>query len=487
MNMPSLRVLALSSLFFCVFAHAQYPGATPPPASYKEGFQSISQEDCKHWLGYLAGPECQGRGTGQPGFQKAAEFMAARFKEFGLKPGGDNGTYFQGVPFYQTALKPDSSYIAVNGVRIGYKGNLIARALREITGEGDVVFMLGSGGYEEGSAKDKVVIVNDPETGTAASRDEALAVIQISAELPKEPQSQLRTQKPSGPPRAGRAYLYITQAAAKRLAGMLDVSVNLDAKQWTIARGSQKMEVAIQASSEEVRVPNVIGVLPGSDPVLKNEAVMIGAHLDHLGVQGDQVYWGADDDGSGSTALTAVAKAFSKNKVKPKRTIVFMAFCGEEMGLVGSRYHADHMLFPADKVSCELQMDMIGRNEEFRDRQGNVTEKPEDNVQTTHLVGSKRISTELHNMILDLNKHVGFTFEWDEEGVYTRSDHYSFAAKGIPIAFIFSGFHPDYHQPTDTIDKINFEKLANTAKLYYLVASTAANMPAMLKRDVTGG
>jgi Zn-dependent M28 family amino/carboxypeptidase len=116
-------------------------------------------------------------------------------------------------------------------------------------------------------------------------------------------------------------------------------------------------------------------------------------------------------------------------------------------------------------------MDMIGRNEEHR-RKG---ERPEDNLQTTHLVGSKRLSRDLHEVVIAANRHVNFTFEYDEESVYTRSDHYSFARKGIPIAFFFSGFHPDYHQATDTVEKINFEKLANTAKLVYLTAFAVAD------------
>ena len=137
--------------------------------------------------------------------------------------------------------------------------------------------------------------------------------------------------------------------------------------------------------------------------------------------------------------------------------------------------------FPLDKMVCELQMDMVGRNEEHGD------EKAADNVQTIHLVGSKRISTDLHELVLNMNKHVGFTFEYDEEDVYSRSDHAMFARKGVPIAFVFSGFHPDYHRPTDTIEKINFDKIVNTSKLFYLVAASAADAPQKLRREVRGG
>lgn len=236
-------------------------------------------------------------------------------------------------------------------------------------------------------------------------------------------------------------------------------------------------KVVVKVQTEEVGVPNVVGLLEGSDPVLKNEVVGIGAHLDHLGVQNGTVYWGADDDGSGSTAVMLVAKALATNPVRPKRSILVMWFCGEEMGLIGSKHYADNPIIPNEKMVCELQLDMVGRNEE---KQG---EAASDNLNTIHLVGSKRISNELHEMILEQNKHVGFEFEYDEEGVYTRSDHYSFAAKGIPIAFLFTGFHPDYHQPSDTIDKINFDKIVNAARLFYLTAFESGMKDGPFKRN----
>ena len=153
-----------------------------------------------------------------------------------------------------------------------------------------------------------------------------------------------------------------------------------------------------------------------------------------------------------------------------------IAVCGEELGLLGSRYYVEHPIFPIEKTICELQMDMIGRNEE------NAKEKAADNLDTIHLVGSTRISKELHEHILAINeKHIGFKFEYDEEDVYTRSDHYNFAIKGIPIAFFFSGFHPDYHQATDDVEKINFDKIVSTARLVYLTAFTVADQTERLK------
>jgi Zn-dependent M28 family amino/carboxypeptidase len=242
-----------------------------------------------------------------------------------------------------------------------------------------------------------------------------------------------------------------------------------------------KLTIEAGLKSSIINVPNVVGMLEGSDPDLKHEHIGIGSHLDHMGKRGDTIYYGADDDGSGSTAVLLTAEALVKSDVKPKRSIVFMCFAAEEIGLVGSRYYTENPLLPLDDMVCLLQMDMVGRNEETAD------EPASENVETIHLVGSKRISMDLHGLTISSNRHLGFEFEYDQESVYSRSDHANFARKGVPITFLFSGFHPDYHQPTDTIEKINFEKLTNSAKLNYLVAIQAANRPERLKKDAAGG
>jgi Zn-dependent M28 family amino/carboxypeptidase len=239
---------------------------------------------------------------------------------------------------------------------------------------------------------------------------------------------------------------------------------------------------------EKIKVANVVGVLPGSDPVLKSEFIGVGSHLDHLGNVGGTVYYGADDDGSGTTAVLMVAKGLAANKLKPKRSTVFMAFYGEEMGLLGSAYLANNPPFDLSKMVAELQLDMVGRDSDgAQNGDMNRIDKASENTDTIRLVGSKRISTTLDTIIQEQNKFIGFRFKYDAEDVYTRSDHYNFAAKGIPIAFFFSGFHPDYHQPTDTVEKINYDKITNTAKLVYLTTHAVAARPGRLPKDVPQG
>jgi hypothetical protein len=274
----------------------------------------------------------------------------------------------------------------------------------------------------------------------------------------------------------------ITPVAANRLLEALEpggtslLEGPLDPDTTTIRSLDRRLRLSARIEDQRVRVPNVLGLIEGSDPTLKHEVVGIGAHLDHLGIANGEIHYGADDDGSGSTALLQIAHAISVNPVKPRRSILFLAFCGEEMGLLGSAYYADNPVIPHNRMIAELQMDMVGRDSDGEQNgDSSRVDKASENTDTMRLVGSKRISQDLHDLILSLNRHTNFRFKYDAEDVYTRSDHYNFAKHGIPIAFLFDGFHPDYHQPTDTIEKINWLKLTTAARLYYLTAYELAN------------
>jgi Zn-dependent M28 family amino/carboxypeptidase len=335
---------------------------------------------------------------------------------------------------------------------------------------------------------DKIVVltaVDDAAVENQIARARPKAIVTVVPGDKLESVARISRGGSRGPGRAPRT---VRVRVTRELAKLLAEASKVDSR-MTLTSGNTAVEVVdsgmsarfnLVSSTSEIKVPNVVGMIEGSDPALKHEHVGLGSHLDHMGESNGTVYWGADDDGSGSTALILVAKAFARNPVKPKRSIVFMAFCGEEMGLVGSGHYASNPIFPLKDMVCELQMDMVGRNEQTN------SEPASENVDTIHLVGSQRLSTQLHELCLEMNKYVGFKFEYDEEDVYTRSDHYQFASKGVPIAFLFSGFHPDYHRPTDTIEKINFDKIANTAKLFYLVAHEAATRPRLVV-DKAGG
>jgi Zn-dependent M28 family amino/carboxypeptidase len=228
--------------------------------------------------------------------------------------------------------------------------------------------------------------------------------------------------------------------------------------------------VEVKVETAQAPAMNVWGVLPGSDPVLKDEYVVIGSHLDHLGERGGTVYPGADDDGSGTTGVMAVAQMFAKNGVRPKRSVLFVCFSAEERGLVGSRYFVDNCPVPLSSIAAELQMDMIGRSEEESRDGGRLVNKGEtaaDNKNVIHLVGTEKMSSALHDLCMDKNTVAGFDIEFDQESLFTRSDHANFAYKGVPIAFFFTGIHKDYHQPSDTPDKIDYPKLLRIARYVY--------------------
>jgi hypothetical protein len=255
---------------------------------------------------------------------------------------------------------------------------------------------------------------------------------------------------------------------------------------------------------------NVVGLVRGTDPVLSATYVSIGAHYDHIGYQqtapadrsagsgvsfgcpdqvrptprpDDIIYNGADDDGSGTVALMAIARAFALGP-RPKRSLLFIWHTAEESGLQGSRYNADFPVVPNEDVIAHLNMDMIGRNR---------CDNPAD-ANTVYLVGSDRISTELHNLSEDVNaatdEPLRLDYELNDPGdpqsLYTRSDHYSYAAKGIPVIFYTTGLHADYHYVTDEIEKIEFDKLARITRLVYLTGERLANLDRPPVRDHLG-
>src|SRR5262249_11699700 len=251
---------------------------------------------------------------------------------------------------------------------------------------------------------------------------------------------------------------------------------------------------------------NIVGIVEGSDPQLKRTYVAFGAHYDHVGYaegeltdggdrragapcrvtaghEGARRWRGADDEGSGTVALMALARAFADG-ARPKRSLLFVWHTGEERGLWGSRYFADYPVVPIDAIVTQLNIDMIGRNRDDKPGESN----------TVYLVGSDRISTELHNLNRAANaalpKPLTLDYEMNDpsdlEQVYYRSDHYSYAAKGIPIIFFTTGLHADYHANTDEVSKIEFDKLTRITQLVYETGVRVANLDHAPARDRKG-
>jgi Zn-dependent M28 family amino/carboxypeptidase len=226
---------------------------------------------------------------------------------------------------------------------------------------------------------------------------------------------------------------------------------------------------------ERNSAPNVVGILEGSDPTLKNEYVVFSAHMDHVGVAGprgsggcrargaDSICNGADDDGSGTAAVVEIAEAFAGLNPRPKRSIIFLNVSGEEKGLWGSEFFSDHPAVPINNIVADLNIDMIGRN--WKDTIVAIGKEHSDLGATLNRVGAAH--PELNMRPID--------DIWPQENFYFRSDHYNFARKGVPILFFFSGTHPDYHQVSDSPDKIDAEKESRVAQLIFYLGVEIAN------------
>jgi hypothetical protein len=484
-RLVSLQVVAilasLLQLSFPAIAVAQYAGFKPVPNDLKPGFDSITPAQAREWLGVLAGPAFAGRGTGQPGFMKAAHWVSGKAAEFGLEPMGEGGTYFQMMPLTQATAETKKSKLTIgDSLTIEATGSLgFERFVGQPLVEGKLAFVrLGADSPplpEDAPLGDRVVFyyaddANAFRAATAIAAKRPAAALRIVESVPG---SSSQSTLVGGKTRATSLSGTISKAAALQIIK----SVGGDERWFDFADKTRKQivtvdkaaKIEIRIHEEEAAYPNVCAWIEGSDANLRDEYVVLGAHLDHLGSRGGATYFGADDNGSGSTAVLSIARALALNPMKPKRSVLIMWFTGEEMGLLGSGYYCDHPILPLERMVCMFNIDMVGRNEE---RDG---EKPSENVQTIHLIGSKQGNPDLHDVIMQANQHINFDFEYDEESVFGRSDQANFFNKAhTSVAFLFGGFHPDYHQPTDQPDKINYDKIAAAARLYYLAIHLAA-------------
>jgi len=481
----------------------------PLSADRQQGAAAVSVENCKTWLYKLASEEFGGRGTGQAGYGKAANYVADHFKSLGLEARGENGSYFQNMPWSQTKVSKAELVFQQDGdtVLAVPKERMIGSASTKTDANGKVVLlnlelpemkgrrMPSIEGLDEYDFEGKIVIV--AARGSRRSLQLAPFMLRSALQGQKVAAMIMAQEKPakggiSGSSRMGRSGRNPAASARGRrpasiTIGGKDVEQLLafgDLTHEKLAEGAKVTELPLTArlslECENTSAPamNVWAVLPGSDPQLKDEYVVIGSHLDHLGRRGGNYYPGADDDGSGTTGVMAAAQMFAKNNVRPKRSILFVCFSGEERGLLGSRYFAQNCPIPLSSIAAELQMDMIGRSEEeSRDggRLVNKGETAEDNRNVIHLVGTQKMSRGLHETCMAGNDRAGFDIEFDQESLFTRSDHANFAFAGVPVAFVFTGIHKDYHQTTDTPDKIEYPKLLRVARYIYDIGFQIGN------------
>jgi hypothetical protein len=504
---------------------------------------SITQASLRTWLTYLASDDLEGRGTFTEGLGLAAAYIAEQLKEGGVKPGGSQGSYFQRVEVLGVRSTNRSSVtVEVNGQARTFKngegvrfpanvGNKRTLTLEQVEFAG-YGLNLGSdyNDYAGRDVKGRAVIwlgargpkSADPrQVGRLLASRAAYALEEMGAGAAIAPPESSGGQRgPAGAPsNSGARGAQPDFTTSQRLDTVIQPGItssdefleflfsSSDFKYADLKAKAELQEDLPRFTLKNVRLTfeldadyqvvntrytrNVIGVVEGRDPRLKATYVAFGAHYDHTGYsqgvlpnsQTDRINNGADDDGSGSAALIGLARAFARDP-KPRRSALFIWHSGEEIGLYGSRYFADHPTVPLENIVAQINVDMVGRNHNNLPAESN----------TVYSIGADRISTQLHNILIDANasmpKPLTLDFQLndptDPERLYYRSDHYSYAAKGIPVIFFTTFLHPDYHRVTDELDKIDFPKLSRISDLIYEAGRRLANLDNPPARDFKG-
>lgn len=450
--------------------------------------KTITAEDLKKHLYIIASPEMEGRETGTEGQRKAAAYIESYFKSIGLQPGAGDG-YQMYYNLYQDSLV--SAAFEVNGKAYELDkdfsvGNTIMQATMKLS-EVVVVSTAATDSLKNADLAGKLVMVAgniNQAFYSQLSKKAPAAILLVSGNFPKAtPSNRKGRQTINGFQKTMAPMQFqISEALAKAIGGAKYDAV----KATTTAIQTVKADVMLEAKKYTItaQASDVLGLLPGTD--LKDEYVVISAHYDHLGKRNGVLYPGADDDGSGTVGVLELAEAFvkaSKDGKGPRRSVLFLTNSGEEKGLWGSEYYTDHPIYPLEKTTVDLNIDMIGRSDP--DRKG-------DTLNYIYVVGDDKISTDLkiiseaqNNKFTKLQLDYKYNDPNDKERIYYRSDHYNFARYGVPIIFYYDGMlRPDYHRPTDTPDKINYSLMQRRAQLVFYTGWEMANRDAMLKRDI---
>lgn len=503
---------------------------TDPAVKYAN---TISAETLKKHLSILASPEFEGRETGQPGNVKAAAYIAKQFDAYLLDQAPGMGDFRQPVNFTFSSWEDTDMY--VNGKRFRHLWDYLAFPIKNSDMplmETKEVLFLGYGiddpKYTDYKGKDKdfkgkVIVINkgepmkadstywisgtreksvwnDLEKKLMVAKNKGVALVLVIEDDIKKaigenrnmllgPSVQLGDHTKDVVPYPN--HCFISTTIAKELFGTEEEKI-IKERANILKKGKFKpvklkshFQVNLKKKVTTIKSQNVLGTIPGKTK--PEEVVVVTAHYDHLGKKGDQIFHGADDNGSGTSTILALAEAFAAARAggfRPDRTILFMLVTGEEKGLLGSEYYVNNPAYPLSQTVADVNVDMVGRQDE----------KYKDNPDYIYVIGSDRLSTELHRINEAVNqKYCQLTLDYtynaeeDPNKYYYRSDHYNFAEKGVPAIFYFNGVHADYHQPTDTADKINYEKMAKVGKLIFHTIWELANRPERIKVDVKTG
>mgnify|MGYP002395882881 CR=1 FL=1 len=482
--------------------------------------KTITVKDLRKHLEIIASDEYEGRETGEKGQKMAAEYISKHFKELGLAgPTSASNPYYQPFKLYKNYW--DEVELGFGDEELTYLEEFFLYGNFSIEEEGLPFVFAGYGideekysDYEGLDVEDKAVAVwmgqpVDNETGNyllsgtdkpsqaisstykiKAAAEKGAKAIFLIYESDDEFNNRLEVYKPylqkpslsttDGSKEQGKiGVFFMGPSSLSKVLGLSEkkyqkLEKKYSKKKAAAVKSQPSLQLTATKSSEEVMTENVLGYMEGTD--LKDELLVVTAHYDHIGKSGDEINNGADDDGSGTVTVLEIAEAFSMAKadsVFPRRSILFMTVTGEEKGLLGSAYYSDNPVFPLGNTIANLNIDMVGR----------VDDKHADNPDYIYVIGSDMLSSELHDMheevarkyAPDVELDYTYNAKDDPNRFYYRSDHYNFAKHGIPVIFYFNGTHEDYHQPTDTVEKINFEKMSKIGRLIFHTAWELAN------------
>ncbi len=524
-------IFLIALVFGAIHVKAQEVPVDNNPATYAK---TITTDDLKKHLSIIASDDFQGRETGSEGLAKAGKYITKQLAQMGIQPLKQlDNSYYQPVKYKRVAwgnVKVTANGKEFNNMRDFYTFAGISENMPEI--KANEITFLGYGidtkeysDYDGVDVKGKVIVIysgeptdksenylisgNTVKSGwdfrrklNVAKKKGVKLVLIIEPNTLKninkygrwliEPSFKLAGGKTKGKKPSYANHLFVSPTMLKKIMGR---------KYKKLAKANKKIKkkgkpknftfkskfvANLEKKDEILNSPNILGFIEGSDPKLKDEIVVVSAHYDHLGYRGDDIFNGADDNGSGTTGILEMAQAFSIAKTEgagPRRSVLFLWVAGEEKGLLGSKYYSENPVFPLENTIADVNVDMIGRVDEIYEKAGNPN--------YIYVIGSDRLSTELHKINEEANQKYGditldykYNDEKDPNRYYYRSDHYNFAKHGIPSIFYFSGTHKDYHKTSDTVDKIQFDKMQKIAILIFHTAWELSNRDERIKVDV---
>jgi hypothetical protein len=480
-----MLLLRLCTVFAAAPLAAQSSG--PPP----QAAATITAPDVMRRVSIVADDSMMGRDTPSKGLELTAHYVATEFRRAGLRPAGDSGGYIQRFGLTRWVVDTATSRVTLESeqvrarVRVGTDARFIEGPVPAVPIRGEVV-VLGESSAP-GELGNRIVVLvadlNRPPSATLNQRVLQLASSGARAVLVLSNRDSIvfaDRLKLSGRIRFNRDFAPESGAPVpivelhERAVAQVLAHAGIDPGHWRANSGSPrrvvsglKLEISLARKvMARVQAPNVVGILDGSDPVLRQEYVAFSAHIDHIGVspgQPDSVNNGADDNASGVAGLLELAEAFSAPGARPRRSLMFLAPSAEEPGLIGSAHFVEQPPVPLDRIVADINMDLIGRNW--------VDSVIAVGIDQSNLGATLARVVQAHPEL----RMTPIADRWPEERIFYRSDHYNFARKGVPILFFTSGIHADYHRPTDELNRINGEKESRLVRLLFYLGGEIAN------------